>query len=85
MATKKEQYLIRTYDTYFQDVRRERIATFTSDDEAITAAKLETFLLHPQDTVEVQICRKGLSCGEWCMFAVVYYDDETIVVDDCFC
>lgn len=85
MTMQKKQYLIRTYDTYFQDVRRERVGEFINDDAAIDAAKLSMFLLHPQDTVKVQVCRKGLGCDEWCMFAAVYYEDGLIVVDDCFC
>lgn len=79
------EYLLRTYDTYFNDVRRQRVSKFVNDDAAITAAKLSLFLLHPQDTVEIQVCRKGLGMDDYCMFAAVYYCDDEIVVDDCFC
>ena len=80
------EYLLRTYDTYFQDVRRERVTKFVDDETAIQAAKHSLFLLHPQDTVEIQVCRKGLSMGEWVMFAAVFCDDdESIIVEDCFC
>ena len=83
---KYNEYLLRTYDTYFQDVRRERVAKFVDDEAAIQAAKLSLFLLHPQDTAEIQVCRKGLCVGEWCMFAAVFYDDDgSIIVEDCFC
>lgn len=81
-----KQYLIRTYDTYFNDVRNEHIAEFVNDDTAIRAAKSYlNLLIHPLDTCEIQICRRGLGMGEWCMFAAVYSCDGDIVVDDCFC
>ena len=83
---KMTQYLIRTYDTYFNDVRSEHVATYVNDDTAISAAKTMLYLsIHPLDTCELQVCRKGLDMGEWCMFAAVYYCDDDIVVDDCFC
>lgn len=83
---KCNDYLLRTYDTYFQDVRRERVSKFVDDTAAINAAKYQLYLLHPQDTVEIQVCRKGLGMGEWVMFAAVFYDyDGSILVEDCFC
>ena len=83
---KYTEYLLRTYDTYFQDVRRERVAKFVDEKAAILAAKQTLFLLHTQDTVEIQVCRKGLGMGEWVMFAAVFYDyDGSIIVEDCFC
>lgn len=82
---KYTEYLLRTYDTYFQDVRREHVAKFVDDNAAILAARHTLFLLHTQDTVEIQVCRKGLGMGEWVMFAAVFYDyDGSIVVEDCF-
>ena len=79
-------YMIRTYDTYFQDVRHEYVSEYVDDETAINAAKTMLDLsIHPLDTCELQVCRKGLSMGEWCMFAAVYYCDNDIVVDDCFC
>lgn len=81
-----KQYLIRTYDTYFNDVRNEHIAEFVNDDTAIRAAKSHlNLLIHPLDTCEIQVCRRGLGMGEWCMFAAVYWCDGDIVVDDRFC
>lgn len=84
---KYNEYLLRTYDTYFQDVRKERVSKFVDDTAAINAAKSQLYMLHTeQDSVEIQVCRKGLGMGEWCMFAVVSYDyDGSILVDDCFC
>lgn len=80
------QYLIRTYDTYFNDVRNEHIAAYVNDDTAISAAKTMLHLsIHPLDTCELQVCRKALGMGEWRMFAAVYYCDDEIVVDDCCC
>lgn len=81
-----KQYLIRTYDTYFNDVRCEYVGECVDDETAINAAKTMLSLsIHPLDTCELQVCRKGLGMGEWCMFAAVYYCDGDIVVDDCFC
>lgn len=81
-----KQYLIRTYDTYFQDVRNEHVDMFVDDETAINATKTMLHLsIHPADTCEMQVCRKGIGMGEWCMFAAVYYCDDEIVVDDCFC
>lgn len=84
---KYPEYLLRTYDTYFQDVRKERVSKFVDDIAAINAAKSQLYMLHTeQDTVEIQVCRKGLDMGEWVMFAAVSYDyDGSILVDDCFC
>lgn len=80
------EYLLRRYDTYFNDERNETIIECADDETAIKTAKSFLFLaIHPKDSVEIQVCRKGLSMGEWCMFAAVYYDDDEIVVDDCFC
>lgn len=80
------QYLIRTYDEYFQDVRNEHICECVDDETAISTAKTMLYLLiHPLDTCELQVCRKGMGMGDWCMFAAVYYCDDDIVVDDCFC
>ena len=80
------KYLLRRYDTYFNDVRNETIIECVDDETAIHAARQSLFLaIHSKDTVEIQVCRKGMSMGEWCMFAAVYYDDDEIVVDDCFC
>lgn len=83
---KYNKYLLRTYNTYLQDVRRERISKFVDDDTAIESAKTVLDLLYSQDaTIEIQVCRKGLGMGEWCMFAAVFYDDDgSIVVEDCF-
>lgn len=80
-------YLLRRYDTYFNDVRHETIIACVDDETAINTAKSTLLLsIHPLDTVEIQVCRKGLSMGEWCMFAAVYYyDDDEIAIDDCFC
>lgn len=81
-----KQYLIRTYDTYFDDVRSYYVGEYANDETAINAAKsMMHILIHPADTCEMQVCRKGLGMGEWCMFAAVYYCDDDIVVDDCFC
>lgn len=87
MADKKmKQYMIRTYDTYFNDVRKTHVANYVDDETAISAAKTMLHLsIHPADTCEMQVYRKGIGCGDWCMFAAVYYDDNDIVVDDCFC
>lgn len=84
---KYNEYLLRTYDTHFQDVRRERVSKFVDDETAINAAKSQLYMLHTeQDTVEIQVCRKGLGVGEWIMFAAVSYDyDGSILVEDCFC
>ena len=83
---KYNEYMLRTYDTYFQDVRSERVSKFVDDTAAINAAKSQLCLLHTQDTVEIQVCRKGLGMGEWVMFAAVFYDyDGSILVEDCFC
>lgn len=83
---KYTEYLLRTYDTHFQNVVRERVGKFVNDDAAIESAKTTLFLLYSQDTIEIQVCRKGLSVGEWVMFAAVFYDDDdSIVVEDCFC
>ena len=84
---KYPEYLLRTYDTCFQDVRRERVSKFVDDETAINAAKSQLYMLHTeQDTVEIQVCHKGLGMGEWVMFAAVSYDyDGSILVDDCFC
>lgn len=80
------QYLIRTYDTYFNDVRSEHVNKYVDDETAINAAKsMLHILIHPTDTCELQICRKGLGVNEWYMFAAVYYCDGDIVVDDCYC
>lgn len=80
------EYLLRRYDTYFNDVRHETIVKCVDDETAINAAKSCLHLsIHPKDTCEIQICRKGLAMGEWVMFAAVYYDDYDIVVEDCFC
>jgi hypothetical protein len=80
------QYIIRTYDTYFNDVRSEHMGEYVDDETAINAAKRMLHLfIHPTDTCEMQVCRKGMAIGEWCMFAAVYYCDGDIVVDDCFC
>lgn len=79
-------YMIRTYDTYFQDVRHEYVGEYENDETAINAAKTILDLsIHPLDTCELQVCRKGLGMGEWCMFAAVYYCDDDIIVEDCFC
>lgn len=81
-----KQYLIRTYDTYFNDVRDTHIGEYVDDETAINAAKaMCNLLIHPLDTCELQVCRKGMGVGEWNMFAAVYYCDNDIVVDDCFC
>lgn len=81
-----KQYLIRTYDTYFQDVRNEHIGEYVDDETAINAAKrMLHVLVHPTDTCELQVCCKGMGMGEWCMFAAVYYCDDDIVVDDIYC
>lgn len=81
-----KRYLIRTYDTYFNDDRREYVGEYVDDETAISAAKsMLNLSIHPLDTCELQVCRKGLGMGEWCMFAAVYYCDGDIVVDDCFC
>lgn len=81
-----KQYLIRTYDTYFQDVRNEYVGEYENDETAINAAKTMLYLsMHTLDTCELQVCRKGFGMGEWCMFAAVYYCDGDIVVDNCFC
>ena len=91
MQAKKElnvmnKYLLRRYDTYFNDVRNETIIEYVDDETAIRAAKQSLFLaIHPKDTVEMQVYRKGMSMGEWCMFAAVYYCNGDIVIDDCFC
>lgn len=82
---KTTDYLLRTYDTYFQDVRREHIGRYANDETAIQAAKQICFLLHPLDSVEIQVCRKGLGMCEWVMFAAVFYDDGEFAVEDCFC
>ena len=80
------KYLLRRYDTYFNDVRNGMIIECVDDETAIKTAKQSLFLtIHPKDSVEIQVCRKGLSKDEWCMFATVYYDDDEIVIDDCFC
>lgn len=80
------KYLLRRYDTYFNDVRNETIIECVDDETAIRAARQSLFLcIHSKDTCEIQVCRKGLSMDEWCMFAAVYYDDDEIIVDDCFC
>lgn len=84
---KYNEYLLRTYDTFFQDVRKKRVSKFVDDIAAINAAKSQLYMLHTEkDTVEIQVCRKGLGMGEWVMFAAVSYDyDGSILVDDCFC
>lgn len=84
---KYNEYLLRTYDTFFQDVRKERVSKFVDDIAAINAAKSQLYMLHTEkDTVEIQVCRKGLGMGTWVMFAAVSYDyDGSILVDDCFC
>lgn len=83
---KYNEYLLRTYDTYYQDVRNERVGEFVDDETAINAAKSQLYMLDTQDTVEIQVCIKGLGMGEWVMFAAVFYDyDGSILVDDCFC
>lgn len=83
---KYTEYLLRTYDTYYQDVMGERVAKFANDTAAIRSAKRSLYLFHSQDTIEIQVCRKGLSMGEWVMFASVFYDDDgSILVEDCFC
>lgn len=80
------KYLLRRSDTYFNDVRNETIIECADDETAINTAKSSLFLaIHPKDTVEIQVLRNGLSMGEWVMFAAVYYNDDEIVVDDCFC
>lgn len=83
---KYAEYLLRTYDPYFEDVIRERVSKFVDDIAAINAAKSQLCLFHPQDSMEIQVCRKGLGMGEWVMFAAVFYDyDGSILVEDCFC
>ena len=85
------KYLLRRYDTYFNDVRNETIIECVDDDTAINAAKTSLYLsVHPLDTCEIQVCRKGMSMGEWVMFAAVFYDGYAndlyhIGVEDCFC
>lgn len=85
------KYLLRRYDTYFNDVRNETIIECVDDETAINAAKSALNLsIHPLDTVEIQVCRKGLSMGEWNMFAAVFYDCYAndlyhIGVEHCFC
>jgi hypothetical protein len=80
------QYMFRKYDTFFQDVRNERVAEYVNDDAAIAAAKRMLWWdIHPEDTSEIQVCREGFGMGEWYPFAVVYYCDGEIVVDDVWC
>jgi hypothetical protein len=86
MASKKKSYLLRTYDTYWHNVLREIVVNADNDDSAINIARTSAYLLMMEDeTLEVQVCRKGLGMGEWNMFATVYYYDNDIVVDDCYC
>lgn len=81
-----KQYLIRTYDTYFNDVRSKHIGEYVNDDAAINAAKTMLHLsVHPMDTCEMQVCSRNRNTLDWCIFAIVYYCDNDIVVDDCFC
>lgn len=79
------KYLLRRYDTLFNDVRNETIIECVDDETAIRAARQSLILtIHPKDTVEIQVCRKGLSMGEWVMFAGVYYDDDEIAIANCY-
>lgn len=85
------EYLLRRYDTYFNDVRNETVIECIDDETAINAAKtLLNLTVRPLDSIEIQVCRKGVSLGEWCMFAAVFYDGYGndlyhIGVEDCFC
>lgn len=80
------RYMLRKYDTYFQNVRNEHIAGYVNDDAAIAAAKRMLWWdLHPEDSCEIEVCREGFGMDEWCVFAVVHYCDGDIVVDDVWC
>lgn len=80
------RYLIRTYDTYFNDVRNDYVSEYADDETAINAAKsMLHLLIHPADTCEMQVCCEGMCYREWVMFAAVYYCDDDIVVDYCYC
>lgn len=87
MADKKmKQYLMRTYDLYWNNVVRETVVKAIDDDTAIDIARTAfNLLISPSDRLELQVCRKGIGRGAWCMFAAVYYDDTEIVVEDCYC
>lgn len=79
------KYIMRTYDTYFNDVRNTiTLDKSQNDDEAIRTARLSCFLLHPQDTVEVQVCKRNKQNTAYEMFAVVYYEDGQLVVDEIY-
>lgn len=81
-----KQYLIRTYDTYWQNVIRETVVNAINDDTAIRIARTSfDILVSPTDRLELQICRKGMGCDDWCIFAAVYYDEDEIVIEDCYC
>lgn len=81
----KSKYIMRVYDTYFNDVRRTiALDKSQSDEEAIRTARLSMFLIHPQDTVEVQVCKLNERTNDYDMFAVVYYEDGLLVVDDIY-
>lgn len=82
-----KQYLMRTYDLYWNDVLRETVVNAIDDDTAINIARTSfELLVSPSAMIELQVCHKGMSLNTWDMFAAVYYgDDGTIIVDDCFC
>ena len=86
------EYLLRRYDTYFNEIRNETVIECVDDETAINAAKSLLHLsVHPLDTIEIQICSKDMAIGEWCMFAAVFYDSNGndlyhIGIEDCcFC
>lgn len=81
-----KRYMLRKYDTFFQDVRQEHIAEYVNDDAALAAAKrMLWYDIHPKDTCEIQVCHEGFTTGTWYSFAVVHYCDGEIVVDDVWC
>lgn len=86
----KKKYMLRSYDTYYQDVRREHVADFISEDAAIEAAAIMLCLMYdPSDQMEIQILVPTLGRGEWQMIGACFYEDTDdgpqIVFEDCFC
>lgn len=92
---KKERFWLRAYDTSFmQDYHGiYHVGEYVDENAAIAAAMTMLDMTYqPSDLMEIQLYRKGLGRGEWCMFGVVHYNtsDEAscyceIIFEDCYC
>lgn len=81
-SSMKKKYLLRVYDTFYNNVIREFVKEFDSNESAIASAMNHLHLMYrPADLIEIQVCVPTLGYDYQMIGYVAYENDNSNVVD----